>query len=161
MLAVSNKVERFVLPLRTLGGVRTLVARTYDLMPRYEASDYDLLVRELRRRFRKRSLVIFCTHALDEVHLGQITANVRQLRSPHLVLTAFLRNVPLASRVETVPKTDLEAFQVAAAAEIYAAQTHQLAKLTQGGVLTVDALPEELSARLISQYLEIKARHLL
>jgi len=161
ILAVSNKVERYVPPLRTVGSVRTLVARTYDLMPRYEASDYDLLVRELRRRFRKRSLVILCTHALDEVHLGQITANVRQLRWPHLVLTAFLRNVPLASRVETVPKTDLEAFQVAAAAEILAAQTHQLARLTQGGVLTVDAKPEDLSARLISQYLEIKARHLL
>jgi hypothetical protein len=77
------------------------------------------------------------------------------------VLTAFLRNVPLAARLETIPKTDLEAFQVAAAAEIYAAQSHQVAKLTQAGVLTVDALPEDLSAKLISQYLEVKARHLL
>ena len=161
VVAVSNKVERFVPPLRTLSGVRTLVSRTYDLMPRYEASDYELLVRELRRRFRKRSLVILCTHALDEVHLGQLVANVRRLRSPHLVLTAFLRNVPLISRLEAVPKTDLEAFQVAAAAEIYAAQTHQLAKLTQAGILTIDAQPEDLSARLISHYLEIKARHLL
>ncbi|MBA3312825.1 MAG: DUF58 domain-containing protein [Planctomycetaceae bacterium] len=161
LIAVSNKVERFVPPMRTLGSVRALVAKTYDLMPKYEATDYDLLVGELRRRFRKRSLVILCTHALDEVHLEQIVGNVRVLRSPHLVVTAFLRNVPLASRLEAVPKTDLEAFQVAAAAEIHAAQTHQLTKLTQAGVLTVDALPEDLSARLISQYLEIKARHLL
>lgn len=161
IMAVSNQIDRFVPPMRTLTSVRTLVARTYDLMPRYEASDYELMVRELRRRFRKRSLVILCTHALDEVHLGQIVGNVRQLRSPHLVLTAFLRNVPLANRMETIPKTDLEAFQVAAAAEIYAAQTHQLAKLTQSGVLTIDARPEDLSAKLISQYLEIKARHLL
>jgi uncharacterized protein (DUF58 family) len=161
LLAVSNRVERYVPPLRSLGGVRTLVARTYDLMPRYEASDYDLLVGELKRRFRKRSLVILCTHALDEVHLGEIAANVRRLRTPHLVLTAFLRNVPLASRVEAFPKTDLEAFQIAAAAEIYAAQTRQVTKLAQSGVLTVDAVPEDLSARLISQYLEIKARHLL
>ncbi|MGC1272936.1 MAG: DUF58 domain-containing protein [Planctomycetaceae bacterium] len=161
ILAVSNKVERYVPPLRTLGGVRTLVARTYDLMPQYVASDYELLVGELRRRFRKRSLVILCTHALDEVHLAQIVGNARQMRSPHLVLTAFLRNVPLVSRIESVPKTDLEAFQVAAAAEIYAAQSHQLAKLTQSGVLTIDAQPEALSAKLISQYLEVKARHLL
>jgi uncharacterized protein (DUF58 family) len=161
LLAVSNRVERFVPPLRTLGGVRQLVARTYDIMPRYEASDYELMVRELRRRFRKRSLVILCTHALDEVHLSQIVTHARQLRSPHLVLTAFLRNVPLAERLDTVPQTDLEAFQVAAAAEIIAAQSRQLAKLAQAGVLTVDAQPQELSARLISEYLEIKARHLL
>ncbi|MDQ3331293.1 MAG: DUF58 domain-containing protein, partial [Planctomycetota bacterium] len=97
LIAVSNKVERFVPPMRTLGSVRALVAKTYDLMPKYEATDYDLLVGELRRRFRKRSLVILCTHALDEVHLEQIVGNVRVLRSPHLVVTAFLRNVPLAS----------------------------------------------------------------
>ena len=161
LIAVSNKVERFVPPLRTLGSVRTLVARTYDLMPRYDASDYELMVSELRRRFRKRSLVILCTHALDEVHLGQIVDNVRTPQEPHLMLTAFLRNVPLASRLASVPRTDLEAFQVAAAAEIHAAQTHQLARLSQAGVMAVDALPEDLSARLISQYLEIKARHLL
>lgn len=161
ILAVSNKVERYVPPLRTLGGVRTLVARTYDLMPQYVASDYELLVRELRRRFRKRSLVILCTHALDEVHLAQIVGNARQMRSPHLMLTAFLRNVPLVSRLETIPRTDLEAFQVAAAAEIYAAQSHQLRKLAQAGVLTIDTRPGDLSAKLISQYLEVKARHLL
>ena len=161
VLAVSNRIERFVPPLRTLGGVRKLVARTYDLMPRYEASDYELLVGELRRRFRKRSLVILCTHALDEVHLGQIAGAVRGLRSPHLVLTAFLRNVPLASRIESVPKSDLDAFQVAAATEIHAAQTQHLTKLAQAGILTIDAAPEDLSAKMISQYLEVKARHLL
>jgi len=125
------------------------------------ATDYELMTRELRTRFRKRSLVVFCTHALDEVHLREIREAVSPRLGPHLVLTAFLRNVPLADRIEELPRSDQEAFQVAAAAGIWAAQTRQLRRLAETGRPVVDVRPEELTARLISQYLEIKAKHLL
>lgn len=162
ILACSNSVERWIPPLRGgAGAVQTLVRHTYDLEPVYAASDYGLMVEELRRRYRKRSLVILVTHALDDVHLETIGRHMRQLRSPHLALVAFLRNVPLHERVETVPQTDLEAFQVAAAADMAEKQTAQLARLQKSGLLVLDALPAELSPALIGQYLEIKARHLL
>ena len=119
------------------------------------------MVEELRRRHRKRSLVVVVTHALDEVHMQSISRNVRQILKPHLVLGAFVRNVPLHEKLESVPRTDLEAFQVAAAAEMIAAQSLQIAQLEKSGVLVVDTLPENLSSQLISQYLEVKARHLL
>ncbi len=160
-LAVSNRVERYVPAMRTLGSARALIARTYDITPRYLATDYELMTRELRTRFRKRSLVVFCTHALDEVHLREIREAVSPRLGPHLVLTAFLRNVPLADRIEELPRSDQEAFQVAAAAGIWAAQTRQLRRLAETGRPVVDVRPEELTARLISQYLEIKAKHLL
>lgn len=161
VLACSNRVERWVPPVRGASAIQTLIRQTYDLEPTYEASDYSLMVEELRRRHRKRSLVIFVTHALDEVHMRGIARHMRQIRSPHLVLGAFVRNVPLHEKLETIPRTDLEAFQVAAAAEMIAAQTLQIVQLEKSGVLVVDTLPENLSSQLISQYLEIKARHLL
>jgi len=160
-LAFSNRSERWVRPVRGAGAIQTIIRHTYDLAPRYEASDYGLMVEELRRRFRKRSLVVLLTHALDELHLAAISRHVRQLRTPHLVLAAFLRNVPLFERVQSIPKTDVDAFQIAAAAEMVHAQTRQIAELSHSGLLILDALPEQLSADLISRYLDIKARHLL
>jgi len=160
-LAFSNRAERWVRPVRGAGAIQTIIRHTYDLQPRYEASDYSLMVEELRRRFRKRSLVVLLTHALDELHLGSITRHVRELRSPHLVLASFLRNVPLFERMQSVPTTDVDAFQIAAAAEMVHAQTRQIAELGHSGLLVLDALPEQLSADLISRYLDIKARHLL
>jgi uncharacterized protein (DUF58 family) len=133
----------------------------YDLAPRYEASDYELMVEELRRRFRKRSLVVLLTHALDELHLASISRRVRELRSPHLVLAAFLRNVPLFERVQAQPKSDVDAFQIAAAAEMLHTQTREIAELAHSGLLVLDTLPEQLSGDLISRYLDVKARHLL
>jgi len=161
VLACSNRLERWVRPMRGLGSIESLISQTYDLTPRYEATDYALMVEELQRRYRKRSLVILLTHALDELHLQTISDHVRQLRSPHLVLSAFLQNVPLMNRMQTIPETDLEAFQVAAAAEVVALQEMQLMKLQKTGLLVIDAAPEGLSGQVISRYLDIKARHLL
>lgn len=160
-LACSNKVERWVRPMRGVGAIQTLIRHTYDLQATFDASDYGLMVEELRRRFRKRSLVILLTHAIDEVHLHSISQHIRQLRSPHLVLGAFLRNVPLLQRLNSIPRTDVEAFQVAAAAEMVLQQTHQIAELQRSGLLVLETPPDQLSAHLINQYLDIKARHLL
>jgi uncharacterized protein (DUF58 family) len=161
VLAFSNRVERWVAPVRGASAVQTLIRQTYELEPKYEATDYSLMVEELRRRHRKRSLVVVVTHALDEVHLAAISQHVRQIRRPHLVLAAFLRNVPLEERSNAVPATDLEAFQVAAAAELVSTQTDQIARLTKSGLLVLDVLPESLSPQLINRYLDVKARQLL
>lgn len=160
-LVCSNRPERWARPVRGTAALQSLIGQLYDLQPVYEATDYQLLVEELRRRHRKRSLVILMTNALDELHLNTILGAARQLRTPHLVLAAFLKNVPLQERLLSVPETDLEAFQIAAAAEMVSAQETLLATTRQGGLLTIHTPPEQLSAQLINDYLEIKARHLL
>jgi hypothetical protein len=63
--------------------------------------------------------------------------------------------------VQSLPTSDVDSFQIAAAAEMLHAQTRQIAELNHSGLLVLDALPEQLTADLISRYLEIKARHLL
>jgi uncharacterized protein (DUF58 family) len=161
VLAFSNRVERWVRPVRGTGGTQTIIRHTYDLAPRYEASDYGLMVEELRRRYRKRSLVVLLTYALDELHLAAIARHAGELRRPHLVLAGLLRNVPLYSRAQAQPRSDVDAFRIAAAAEMVHAQSVAIAAMQHTGLLVLDALPEHLSADLISRYLDVKARHLL
>jgi hypothetical protein len=72
-----------------------------------------------------------------------------------------LKNVSLVNRMQCFPRTDLEAFQVAAAASLVEAQSRQIMEFEQHGLLVIDALPDQLSSQLISRYLDIKARHLL
>lgn len=161
LLACSNKVERWVPPIRGAGSIQKLIRQVYDLEPIYEASDYQLMAEQLQVRYRKRSLVVVLTHALDEVHMSHLGDAIRLMRWPHLVLGAFLRNVPLQERMHSIPETDREAFQIAAAAEIVSTQSSQIAALQQSGLLVLDTLPENLSVNLISRYLDIKARQLL
>lgn len=161
LMACSNKMERWVPPIRGAGSIQKLIRQVYDLEPVYEASDYQLMSEQLQLRYRKRSLVVVLTHALDEVHLSHLGDALQRMRWPHLVLSAFLRNVPLQDRMNAIPETDREAFQISAAVDIVATQTSQIAALQKSGLMVLDTLPENLSVNLVSRYLEIKARQLL
>lgn len=161
VMCCSNKVDRWVPPVRGKSAIQGLIRHTYDIEPSYHATDYKLMVEQLRQRYRKRSLVVLVTHALDEVHLTAISRVMRELKTPHLVVGAFMRNVELHDRLNELPATDLQAFQVAAAADMIGTQALQIANLHASGLYVMDVLPEELTANLVSQYLDIKARHLL
>jgi uncharacterized protein (DUF58 family) len=161
LLAFSNRIERAVGPVRGKPAIQTLIRQTFDLEPRWEASDYALACDELLRRQRKRALVLLITHTLDEQHLLSIGNYARTLTSPHLMLCVFLRDVGLTELAARVPQHDIEAFQVAAAAELITAQAQHIATLRESGVLVLETLPSQLSSELINQYLDLKARHLL
>lgn len=160
-LAFSSRIERSVRPVRGKPAIQTVLQQSFDLDARREASDYVLAVEQLTRRYRKRSLVILLTHAIDEQHLEAISQPLRAVRSPHLFLCVFLRDVGLSRMATAVPSSDLEAFQTAAAAELLTAIERGTAGLRDRGILTVSSLPDRLTADVINGYLDVKARHLM
>ena len=161
LTAFSAEIERATKPVRGKPGVQTIVRHTFDLEATTDVADYALAVEDMRRRHRKRSLVILITHVVDEQHLNSVGHYFRTLVSPHLVLCVFLRDPAMSRLANRVPTGDLEAFQVAGAAEMLAAHTRQVAKLRESGVLVLETLPEHLTADVINQYLEVKARQMM
>lgn len=161
LLAVSNRLERHVGPVRGRAAIRTIIRETYDLEPRFEATDYGLACEELLRRQRKRALVLLITQSLDEEHLDAMRPYLRTITAPHVLVCVLLRDRALTDLADRVPVGDVEAFHVGAAAEHLNAQARKIAKLRESGALVLDVLPGELSSALINQYLELKARHLL
>lgn len=160
-LAFSNRIERTVKPLRGKPAIQTLLQQCFDIEGRRETSDYPLLTETLQRKFRKRSLVILITHAIDEQHLENISQTLRGLRSPHLFLLVLLKDRGLSELAGRVPETDVQGFQSAAAAEMLTALEQRTALLRDSGILTLSTLPEQLTADVINQYLDIKARRLM
>lgn len=161
LLAFSSRIERCLKPLRGKPSIQTLIQHTFDLEARAEASDYSAAFDQVSRRFRKRSLVILLTHVIDDQHLDAISRQVRSWRSPHLFLLVFLKDLGLTDLADRVPASNVEAFETAAAAELLVSLAKQLAKLRESGVLLLETLPQNLSADLINQYLDVKARHLM
>ncbi len=161
LLAFSNRIERAVGPVRGKPAIQTIIQGTFDLEPRGESSDYGMAWEEMQRRQRKRALVVLLTHALDESHILAIATYARTRTLNHLVLCVFLKDVGLVELAETVPRDDVEAFRVAAAAEILSQQAKHVDDLREAGVLVLETLPQKLSADVINEYLDLKARHLL
>jgi uncharacterized protein (DUF58 family) len=161
LVAFSNRIERYAGPVRGKRAVQTLIRQTYDLEPRLEASDYALACEDLLKRQKKRALVLLITYALDERHLEILGRYLKGLTSSHLFLCVLLRDLPLLALAERVPRTDLEAYQVASASEMLQAQERRLSALRASGIHATEVVPNELAASIINQYLDVKARHLL
>lgn len=160
-LAFSSDVERSVKPVRGKPAIQTLLQHSFDLEAKRATADYSLAIDHISRRFRKRSLVIFVTHVIDEQHLDAICEPLQATRSQHLFLCVFLRDLGLTRLATRMPDTDLEAFQTAAAAELLVAIERKMSLLQQRGILTISTLPDQLTADVVNGYLSVKARSLI
>jgi uncharacterized protein (DUF58 family) len=161
LLAFDSEVRAWLAPR---GGARSgagLIRATYDLRPSLEEPDYALAFRYLAQRVRRRSLVVLVTTVIDEVNADLTAQIVGALGRRHIPLCVWLRDDAVEARLRGPRATERDHFVGGAAADLLAWRAHALAGLRRGGALVVDTAPGDLSASLLSRYLEIKAGGLL
>jgi uncharacterized protein (DUF58 family) len=161
VLAYSDRIRAYV-PLA--GGpkrINTIVHSVHDVFPEMVESRHDLAYLELEKRYRKRSLVIHLTNVFDDVNAAQIVGHLGRMTGHHLPLGVFLRDQDLFRLADNPEAEGNGLYRAAAAASMLNWRERVLAGLRRRGVLTLDVFPNDLTAPLVNQYLEIKARHLL
>ena len=161
LLAFSNRIERFVRPVRGKPGIQQILRSTYDIEASTKVSDYSIALEYLTTVQRKRALVVLITFVTDELQL-RVIGNSLKLRSlPYLPLCVLLQDVGLRKLADRIPETDLDAFHTAAAAQILTGQSTEAASLREAGIMLIDTPPDLLTERLINEYLSVKARNLM
>ncbi|MCA9060601.1 MAG: DUF58 domain-containing protein [Planctomycetaceae bacterium] len=161
LVVFSNRIERFIRPVRGKPGIQTILRSTYDIQASEHTADYSLALEYLTRVQRKRALVILITFVTDELQLRTIGENLRLRSMPYLPVCALLQDVGLRQMADRIPNSDVDAFHTVAAADLLTGQAHEAANLRQEGVLIVDTPPELLTERLINEYLNVKMRNLM
>jgi uncharacterized protein (DUF58 family) len=161
MLAFSEKIERYVRPVRGKPGIQQILRSAYDLQASTAVSDYSLAFEYLTRVQRKRALVVLITFVTDELQLRVIGESLRLRSLPYLPLCVLLQDSGLRLMADEIPESDLGAYRTAAAAEILSGQAREAALLRESGVMLIDTPPELLTERLINGYLGAKARNLM
>jgi uncharacterized protein (DUF58 family) len=161
LLAFSDRVRAYVPPGGGARRIDRLVHSVHNVFPEMIEPRYDRAFVELERRCRKRSLVILMTNLFDDVN-GQIIADhLGNVVGRHLPLGVFLRDQDIFALADRAPDQGPGLYSGAAAAALLNWREKAIAGLKRRGVLTLDVFPDDLTAPLINQYLEIKARHLL
>lgn len=161
LLAFSDRVRAYVPPGGGARKIDRLVHSVHNVFPEMIEPRYDRAFLELERRCRKRSLVVLMTNLFDDVN-GQIIADhLGNVVGRHLPLGVFLRDQDIFALADHAPDQGPGLYQGAAAAALLNWREKAIAGLRRRGVLTLDVSPDDLTAPLINQYLEIKARHLL
>ena len=161
LLAFSDSVRAYVPPGGGANRIRRLVHSVHNLFPELVEPRYDRAFVELEKRCRKRSLVVLMSNLFDDVNAQIVADHLANLVGKHLPLGVFLRDRDIFNLADRAPDHGPDLYKGAAAAALLNWRERALTGLRMRGVLTLDVFPDELTAPLINQYLQIKARHLL
>ncbi|WP_433390282.1 DUF58 domain-containing protein [Micromonospora sp. KLBMP9576] len=127
------------------------------LEPTLVETDFDLLVGELLRRQRQRSLVVLFT-ALEAGALGEgLLPVLPRLTARHRVVIAASHDPVLTALTTTVAQHPRDAYAAAAAWRTIAERDRVRAVLARQAVTVVDAPPGRLAPALADTYLRLKA----
>ena len=161
VLAFSDTVKAYVPPGGGSKRINRIVHSVHNLFPELVEPRYDRAFVELEKRCRKRSLVVLVTNLFDDVNAQIVGDHLGNLVGKHLPMGVFLRDHDIFALADSAPESGPGLYTAAAAAALLNWRERAVAGLRLRGVLTLDVFPGDLTAPLINQYLQIKARHLL
>ena len=124
-------------------------------------TNHTLALTELNARTPKRSLIIIFTDFVDTTSAELLVENIGILAKRHLLIFVAIRDPDLETLVETAPDDIDGAAALVAANQALNERRLVFERLSRMGVTIVDAKPDAITSRLISAYLEIKARELI
>ncbi len=121
-------------------------------------ANYTLAMTDLAVRLKRRSLVVVLTEFADSITAEIMVENLGRLARKHLVLFVALRDKELMEFEDAAPLDVATLGRSVVATELLEERAKVMRKLELAGVLCLDARPKDLSADLVSAYLDIKAK---
>ncbi|WP_291842067.1 DUF58 domain-containing protein [Maricaulis sp.] len=126
----------------------------------YESNESNptLALATLQTRLRRRSLVIVFSDFVDTTTSELMVEHLGRLSRDHLVIFIALRDPATEGQArQPAPSLD-EAAQSVAASDLLHDRRIVIERLGQLGVMVLDVRPDQLTPRLVSTYLDLKAR---
>ncbi|MDO4258851.1 MAG: DUF58 domain-containing protein [Actinomycetaceae bacterium] len=154
-LAVDREVRARVSGVRGGPLMHTTAESLVDVHPSLQPIDWDLVVREVDRTVRHRSLIVLATEIPPVGSDPDFTDAVRRLSQRHVVLVASAQDPDLA-RAHKNRSTAEEVFTASAAASVLREENASAVDLRRAGAVVVATDAGLLAARTSDTYLELK-----
>lgn len=161
LICFSDQVHTYVPSKSGMGQMNQLLHASFDRFPRLVESRYDEAFLYLAGRCKRRALVILISNVIDEVNSLQVQQYLSTLVGRHLPVGVLLRDHRLFEAADAAHVEGADFYRAGAAAEILTWRHQVLRDMEHNGVLALDVFPRDMTARLVNQYLQVKARHLL
>jgi uncharacterized protein (DUF58 family) len=160
-ITFDARVGAFVSPLAGLHSFSTLAERAGRIDSTSLETNFTLGLTSLARRLTRRSLVVVLTDFVDTITAELMVESLDRLASRHAVVFAALQNphlAAIAAGIERSPASPLERSRAVVAGALLRDREVVIQRLRLQGIQPIDAVPAEVTPRLISSYLEIKRR---
>ncbi len=153
---------RFYLP--PAGGRRAfshLRTRAGELTYQSVETNHTLAAAFLQARLKRRSLIVIFSDFVDTTTAELLLENVSNLNKRHLIVFATLSDPDLTKLTQSAPDNLNDVARSVTAEQFLQERRLVLDRLRRFGVFCVEAGPKEMTPKLISTYLQIKAREMI
>lgn len=168
LLAYTALRQGDAVGLQTFGGPSCIIAprkgqaqmpvllnALYDIQATHNSADYSAIVQQLLATQKRRALVIVISSLADEAD-SDLTLAMQLLNKHHPTLLVSLREEVLDQLREQQVHNYQQALLYCGGIDYLQTRQHNQQKLLSQGVDLLDVRPSQLTAKLISHYLQIK-----
>jgi uncharacterized protein (DUF58 family) len=161
LLVFADTVQHYLAPRRGRRALRAVVEALATAEGVLVEPDYPAAFAFLAARNRKRALTVLFTDVIDRTASDALLLQVATLRPRHLPLAVTLRDPGLERTAVSHAINADQAFERAAAEELFTARAEALAGMRSRGVLVLDVAPAQAARAVVDQYETLKRRGLL
>ena len=151
----------FVAPQASRAAFARIRSMMADLSYVSRETNHMLALTELNARTPKRSLIIVFTEFVDTTSAELLVENIGILAKRHALIFVTLRDPETEALIDAAPDNMNGVATLVAANQSISERRLVHERLARLGVTVVDAKPDQVTAQLISAYLDIKARELI
>ena len=161
MYAFASQPRLFLPPEPGRSAFARLRTRTSELDYETVETNHTLAMAHLHTRLKRRSLIVVFSDFVDTTTAELLVENITVLNRAHVIVFVALRDPSLEAIAHATPSGMTDVARAVSAEQMLRERRIVMERLQRLGVFVVDALPEAVTARLISTYLTIKSREII
>src|SRR5579859_500484 len=161
LLTFADQVSAYLAPRQGRGQFYRMLELLYAVEAQPAEPDPGRALAYLALKQRKRALIVLFTDLSGGATMRMLVQHAAVLARRSLLLVVTISDPDIHAAAEQRPRDSAAVFQRAAAEQQLAERQVALDQLRRQGCLTLDVPANELSIKVINQYLELKGRQRL
>jgi uncharacterized protein (DUF58 family) len=158
LLVFADQVDAYVHPRREQTQLKSVIEHLFAKQPRLVEPNYELALTLAAKRNSRRTLFILLTDVTVIEAARRMLLYLRILTPRHLALVVTIADETLEQNELLEPRTTEEFYRAGVATELMHERTLLLEELRRAGVEVLDSRADQVAARAIEHYLELKRR---
>jgi uncharacterized protein (DUF58 family) len=158
LIVFADQVEAYLHPRRERAQLKAVIENLYARQPRLVEPNYESALTLAAKRNVRRTLFILLTDVTVIEAARRMLLYLRILTPRHLPLVVTIADETLEHNELLEPRTAEEFYRVGVATELMYERTLLLEELRRSGVEVLDSRADQVAARAIERYLDLKRR---
>ena len=158
LIVFADQVDAYLHPRRERAQLKAVIENLYAKQPRLVEPNYELALTLAAKRNVRRTLFILLTDVTVIEAARRMLLYLRILTPRHLPLVVTIADETLEQNELLEPRTAEEFYRVGVATELMYERTLLLEELRRSGVEVLDSRADQVAARAIERYLDLKRR---